>query len=215
MVDLVPLAQATEDRDGVLDARLVDDDGLESALECRVLLDALAVLVEGSGADAVQLAARQHRLEHVAGVHGALRRSRADDRVQLVDEQDDLATRGSDFLEDGLEPLLELAAVLGTGHHGAQVQGNHPLVTEPLGHVPAHDALRQPLNDRRLADAGLTDQHRVVLGAPAEDLDDAPDLLVPSDHRVEQPAACGIGQVAAVLLEGFVGGFRVGCRHAL
>ena len=70
--------------------RLIDEDRLEAALQRGVLLDVLAVLVERRRADAVQLAARQHRLEHVRGVHRALGRARADDRVQLVDEQDDL-----------------------------------------------------------------------------------------------------------------------------
>ena len=135
--------------------------------------------------------------------------------MQFVDERDDLAVALLDLVQDGLEPLLELTAVLGPGHHRAQVQGDNPLVAKPLGHVPAHDALREPLDDRRLADPRLTDQHRVVLGAPAEHLDYAPDLLVPADHRVEQPAAGGIGQVAAVLLQGFVGDFRVGSCHAL
>ena len=51
----------------------IDQDRLEAALEGGVLLDVLAVLVEGRGADAVQLAARQHRLEQVAGVGRALR----------------------------------------------------------------------------------------------------------------------------------------------
>ena len=55
----------------------------------RVLLDVLAELVERRGADAAQLAARQGRLEQVGGVHRALGLARADDQVQLVDEQDD------------------------------------------------------------------------------------------------------------------------------
>ncbi len=47
----------------------------------------LAVLVERGRADHAQLAARQHRLEHVAGVHReSLAGARADDGVQLVDE---------------------------------------------------------------------------------------------------------------------------------
>ena len=45
-----------------------------------------------------------------------------DDRVQLVDERDDLALGVGDLLEHGLQPLLELAAVLGPGHHGAEVE---------------------------------------------------------------------------------------------
>ena len=40
--------------------RLVDEDRLEAALQRRVLLDVLAVLVQGRGADAVELAAGEH-----------------------------------------------------------------------------------------------------------------------------------------------------------
>ena len=39
------------------------------------------------------------------------------------------------------------------------------------------DHLRQALDDRGLADAGLAEQHGVVLRAAAEDLDDALDLV--------------------------------------
>ena len=39
-----------------------------------------------------------------------------------------------------------------------------------LGHVARDDALREPLDDRGLADARLADQHRVVLGAAREHL---------------------------------------------
>ena len=89
VVDLVPLLQAAEDGDRVLDRRLADEDRLEPPLERRVLLDVLAVLVERGGADAAELAAGQGRLEQVGGVHRALGLARADDQVQLVDEQDD------------------------------------------------------------------------------------------------------------------------------
>ena len=62
-----------------------------------------------------QLAAGEGGLEQVAGVHRALGLARADDGVQLVDEQDDLALGAGDFLDDGLEPLFELAAELRAG----------------------------------------------------------------------------------------------------
>ena len=58
--------------EGVADVHL-----LEAALEGGVLLDVLAVLVERGGADHAQLAAGEHRLEHVAGVHRALGRAGA------------------------------------------------------------------------------------------------------------------------------------------
>ena len=167
VVDLVALAQAAQDRDRLLDGRLVDEHRLEAALERRVLLDVLAVLVERGRADGVQLAAGEHRLEQVGGVHRALGRARADDGVQLVDEQDDPAVGVLDLLEDGLEPLLELAAELRPGDQRAEVERDDPLVLEPLGDVAADDALGEALDDGRLADAGLADQDRVVLGPAA------------------------------------------------
>jgi hypothetical protein len=82
--------------------------------------------VQRGGADALQFAARQRRLEHVGGVHGALCGSRADDRVQLVDHQDDVALRALDLLHHGFETLLELASEPGPGDHRAQVERHHP-----------------------------------------------------------------------------------------
>ena len=78
----------------------------------------------------------------------------------------DLALGVLDLLEDGLEALLELAAVLRTGDQRAQVERDDALVLEALGHVAAHDALGQALDDGGLADTGLADEDRVVLGAP-------------------------------------------------
>ena len=204
MVDLVALLEAAQDRDRVLDGRLAHVHLLEPALERGVLLDVLSVLVERRRADHAQLAARQHRLDHVAGVDRTLGTTRADDRVQLVDERDDLAVRVRDLLEDGLHPLLELTAVLRARDHRADVERDQPLVAQAVGDVALDDAARQPLGDRGLADAGLADQHRVVLRAPAQHLDDAPDLLVATDDRVELPAARILGEVAAVALERLV-----------
>ena len=118
-----------------------------------------------------------------------------------------------DLLQDGLEPLFELAAVLGPGHHRAQVQSDHPPALQALGDVAVDDPVGQALDDRRLAHAGLTDQHRVVLGPPGEHLDDPADLLVPADDRVELALAGQLGQVPSVLLEGGEGVLGGGRGH--
>ena len=185
--------------------RLAHQHLLEPALQGRVLLDPLPVLVQRGRADHAQLAAGQHRLEHVARVHRALGRARADHRVQLVDERDDLAVALLDLVQHGLEPLLELAAVLGPGHHRAEVQRDQALAAQRLGHVAGHDPLGQALDDRGLAHAGLADQHRVVLGPPGQHLDDPPDLGVPADDRVQLAVPGRLGQVDAVLLQRLVG----------
>ena len=60
----------------------------------------------------------------------------------------------------------------------------------------------QTLGDGRLADAGLADQGRVVLGPAAEDLDNPLDLLLAADDRVELAQAGRFGQVYAELVDG-------------
>ena len=72
---------------------------------------------------------------------------------------------------------------------------------EPLGHVALDDAAREALDDRRLADAGLADEHGVVLRAARQHLDDATDLVVAADDRIELALARHLGEIAAVPLE--------------
>ena len=93
VMQFVAILEAAQDGDGVFDGGLGDQHRLEAAFERRVLLDVLAIFVERGGADGAQLAARQRRLEHVGGVHGAFGGAGADQRVQLVDEENDLARR--------------------------------------------------------------------------------------------------------------------------
>ena len=183
-----------------VDGRLADLDRLEPALQGGVLLDVLAVLVERGGADGLQLATGQHRLQDRRGVDRALGGTRADERVQLVDEQDDVAA-GADLLEHLLQALLEVTAVAGAGHQRAEVERVELLVLQRLGHLTVHDGLGQALDDGGLADAGLADQHRVVLGAPGQHLHDPLDFLLAADDRVELALQGGGGQVAAELVE--------------
>jgi hypothetical protein len=68
------------------------------------------------------------------------------------------------------------------------VERQHPLVLERLGHFAVDDALSEAFDDRRLADAGLADQHRVVLGAPLQDLHGPADLVVATDDRSSLPS---------------------------
>ena len=68
-----------------------------------------------------------------------------------------------DLLHDPLQPLLELAAVLRSGHEGGEVEGEHPLADQHLGHRPVDDLLRETLHDGGLADARLADEDGIVL----------------------------------------------------
>ena len=86
--------------------------------------------------------------------------------MDLVDEGDDLPCRVGDLLENSLQPLLELTAILRAREHGADVEADQALVLQPLGNIAIGDSASETFNDGGLADAGFTDQHWVVLGAP-------------------------------------------------
>jgi len=103
MVLRVPLAQASKNVRRLLDARLLDHDRLESPLECWVRLDVLAVFVERRGADALQVAARQFRFDHRTQIEGsAFGSTGADQRVQFVDKEHDVASATLYFLENAV-----------------------------------------------------------------------------------------------------------------
>ena len=130
--------------------------------------------------------------------------------MQLVDEQDDAAVGGDDLGERGLQPLLELAAVLGAGEHAGEVERHDAGVAQRLGHVAVGDPQREALGDRGLADARLADQHGVVLAPAGEDLDGLLDLVGAPDHGVDAAVRRVGGQVAAELVERGGRGLRLG-----
>ena len=198
MVGLVAVAQALEDLHRLLDAGLLDLHRLETTLKGRILLDVLAVLVVRRRADRLELAARQHRLEHLCRVDRALGGARAHEGVDLVDEQDDVAAR-ADLLEDLLQALLEVAAVARASDQRPHVEAVNLLILNGFGHVAVHDRLGEALNDRGLTDAGFTDQDGVVLRTPGQDLDDATNLVVAPNDRIELAFARHLGQVPTVL----------------
>ena len=215
VVDLVALLQAAQDRDGVLDSRFIDHDRLETTLQRGVLLDIFAVLVQRGRADTVQLAAGQHGLEQVAGIHRAVGLARTDNGVQLIDEEDDLALGLLDLVEDALQAFLELAAVFGTCDQRTHVQTEHGMILQVFGHISAFDPLRQPLGDGGLTDTGLTDQHGVVLAFAGQDTDDIANFRIASNHRVKFMRLCHFDKVLTVLFQGIVGVFRVITRDPL
>ena len=201
VVLLVALADAHQDVDGLLERRLLDHDRLEAALERGVALDVLAVLVERGRADALQLAARERRLQDVGGIDRALGRAGPDERVQLIDEEHRVV-RVAELLDDLLEPLLELAAVLGAGDERADVERQDALVEQRLRDVAGHDPVGEALRDGRLADARLADQGRVVLRASREDLDDPLDLLFSADDGIQLSCTGRVGEIDAELVDG-------------
>ncbi len=140
-------------------------------------------------------------LEQVAGVERAARgRAGADQRVDLVDEQDRVGLL-LQLLQHALQALLEVAAVLGAGEQRAHVERVDGRIGQDLGHVALGDAPGQAFGDGGLADAGLADQQRVVLAPAAQDLDHALDFVLAADQRVDLAVARELVQVLRELVQ--------------
>ena len=211
----VALLQSAQNRDGVLHARLIHFHRLEAPFERGIFFDVLAVLVERRRADGAQLAAGERGFEHVARVHRALGFSCADDGVQFVNEEDDLALRVGDLLDERLQSVLEFPAELRACDHRRNVHRDQSLVLQRLGNVARDDASREAFDDGRLAHAGLADEDRVVLCAPRKHLHRAADFVVAPDDRIDLPLARSVREIASVLLQRLVFVLGILIRHAL
>ena len=164
----------------------------------------------------MQLATGQSRLEHVAGIHGALGLASADHGVNFVDKQNDSAFLLAQLIEHRLQTLLEFTAEFRPGNQCAHIQRQHALVAQTIGHFAVDDALSQAFDDGGLTHARLANQYRVVLGAALQHLDGAADFIVTTDHRIELAVFGPLGQVDGVFVQGLTRlfGIRVVYRLA-
>ena len=202
VVLLVVVLDAAHHGQRISNAGFLHPHGLEPALQRLVLLDILAVLVEGGGTDDLDLAAGQGGLEDVGSVHRAFGITRADEIVDLVDDKDDIAEL-FDLLDEALHAAFKLAPELGPGHQGRQVQQEHFLIPEFEGHVPGGNTLGQSFGDGGLANARLADQAGVIFLAPVQNLNDPLGLHIPADDLIQLPASGPAGQVHAVGVQEF------------
>ena len=188
---------------------------LEAPFQRRILLDVLAILIEGGCADSAQLAARQRRLEHVRSIDSTFGCARTHQGVQFVDEQDDLPVRLFNILEHCFQAVFELPTILSAGQHGAEVERDHSLVAQQFRHIAGENAPRQSFHDGRLANARFANEHRIVLGAPRQHLDHAANFFIPANHRVKLAPARQFRQVLGIAVKGLVLALRSLVGHSL
>ena len=101
-----------------------------------------------------------------------------------------------------------MATVFCAGDHESQIEGDDTLVAEDFRDIAGNNFLGESLGDGGLANACLADQNGVVLGAAAENLNNALDLIDAADDGVEFAFAGLLGEVATIGFEsrGFAGG---------
>src|SRR5258706_3333288 len=190
----VALLDAEENLGGIGFVRRRYFHRLETALERTVFLNGLAIFTRRGGADALNFAARQSRLQDVGCVERTLRRSRAYQRVQLINKDDGIL-RLHQFLHDGLEALFKLAAIFRARDNQRKIERQDSFVGQERRNFAISNTLSQALYDCGLADPKLADQHGIVLRAAAEDLNHAIDFAVASNQWIELRILRGLCQI--------------------
>ena len=118
---LIAFPQPFHDADRLLRGWFIHHHALKTPLQRTILFNGFAVFRNGGRSHQLQLPACQLRLENIGGVHCAFRRPDPDNRMQLVDKQNN-AARADYLVNRVFDPLLKIPAVFGTCHHGSQVQ---------------------------------------------------------------------------------------------
>ena len=132
--------------------------------------------------------------------------------MQFVDEKNDVALRALNLFDSCFQSLLKFAAETASGDHRPEIERDHSLTHQDLRDVVGCDLLRQPFDNGRFAHTGFTDQYRIVLRAAGQNLDEAQNLFIAANNRVQFAFAGSLGEVTGVFLQGAVArlGLRVG-----
>ena len=109
--------------------------------------------------------------------------------MDLVDEQNRIIMLFQ-FCNDRLQAFLEIAAITRTSQQCAHVEREDGGALEDFGNVSIMDALGESFGDGGLADTGVADVERVVLGAAAQHLDGPLDFRFTPYKRVDF-SVCG------------------------
>ena len=91
-------------------------------------------------------------------------------------KKNDGRRRGFDLIDEALEAAFEFALDAGAGLKEREIERFDRDVSQRRRDLATRHAQREPFDDRGFADACLSNQNRIVLATPGEDIDHLPDL---------------------------------------
>src|SRR5258708_40211862 len=113
--------------------------------------------------------------------------------MQFVYEQNNVAFAALNFFDSGLQAFFKLPTEAATCDHAAQVKVDDFLTQENFGDVIIGNFLGEPFDNSCLAHTRFPNQHRVILGSAAENLNDTQYLIVAPDYWIELTFLCHAG----------------------
>ena len=119
--------------------------------------------------------------------------------MDLVDEQQRVGRRG--LGDHPMEPVLEITAIAGACQQHRRLDRDHAHRGDLVGDLAARDLDGQPLGDRRLADAGISDEDQVRLGVTGQADHDPLEQRRAPECRPQHAAVRQRHEVASVSIE--------------
>ena len=116
--------------------------------------------------------------------------------MQLIDEKNHIL-RATNLIHHGLDSLFELATIFCPGYHEREIERDDPFIAQQFRHLPSGDFLSQPFDDGGLSNSCFTEQHWVVFGASAKNLNYAFDFAFTANQGIERTFRSCLREVAA------------------
>ena len=162
----------------------------------------------------MEFAPRQGWFQQVGRVHGPLATTtRANKRVNFVDKQHDFAIGVGHLFDYRLEPFFKLTLIFGTRHQQAHVERHNDFGLQVFGNIALHNTLGKPFDNGCFANTGFTNQHGVIFGSAAQNLEHSPNFFVSSDYGVNFTRAGSFVEVHAVSFQRLIRCFCVLVFH--
>ena len=157
----------------------------------------------------------KHRFQHISGIHSAVRLSCSDDRMQLIDKQNNLSVTVFHFFKNCFQSFLKLAPILCSCNERSHIKRKDRLIFQTFRNVATDDPLGKSFYNRCFSDSRLSDKHRIIFRLTGKNTDHISDLLITADHRIKFLIPRPFYQILSVLVQRIIRCFRMIACHSL
>src|SRR5690606_13749469 len=136
---------------------------LKSSFECFIFFKIFLILVEGCCTYCAQLSPCEGGLENISSIHCTFSATCADERVNLVDKENDLTIASAHFLYNGFKSLFKFTFVFRTGNEESHIKRINSFGAQIVRHVAIYNPVCNSFSDGGLTHTGFTYQQWVIL----------------------------------------------------
>ena len=176
---------AAQNGDRIFHRRLANKDGLKPARQGCIFFHMLAIFIERGGADAMQFAPRQRRLQKV-GASMAPSALPAPTSVCISSMNRMMPPSAAVTSERRPSSAPQIHREIWPRQSSEPMSSASSFLSfRALRHIALDDAKRQAFGNGGLAHAGFANENRIVLGAPGQHLNGAANFFIPANDRIE------------------------------